>query len=316
MSGARAGFTKVHTPLKRFRPKCKQARVELQFQMAAGTARCWNSFPGKSWQVCPTCPLGWPMQRTWDVNRSQKVHNTLYPEKRPFKSPLSDLCPGALGLRFSFWFERRAHTEFPGSWLRRKAYAECYCCYKLQALSYCVQLLTVDKKYFLSQVPCFQLISVENTYNDHPHEKSAQSLSTNCKCIGKSKHPVPPHLQYALIKRTWTTGKHFSSGGGGVRMKTLPLPLSFKLKMEQIQQVLLTNTDKCSALVQRDSNVTDTVFHAITLYRLIRHSNQVVKHIHTHKEKKKKKKEFLTKEMTRWFLFQFYVNRGNGRRKG
>lgn len=152
-----------------------------------------------------------------------------------------------------------------------------------------MELLTVDKKYFLSQVPRFQIIWVETTYNDHPREKSAQSLSTSCKCTGKLKHPVPPHLQYALIKRNWTIWKHLSSGGGGVRMKTLPLPLSFKLRTEQIQQVLLTNTDKCSALVQWDSNVTDTVFHAITLYGLLRHSNQVVKRTHTHIHKKKER---------------------------
>lgn len=57
--------------------------------------------------------------------------------------------------RFSFRFERRVHAEFPGSWLHRKVYAE-YCCHdKLQAQSYCVQLLIVDKKYFLSQLPHF-----------------------------------------------------------------------------------------------------------------------------------------------------------------
>lgn len=60
-------------------------------------------------------------------------------------------------------------------------------------------------------------------------------------------------------------------------MKTLLLSLSFKPRYEQLQQVLLTNTDKCSALVQWDSNEIATVLHTVALYGLLWHSNQAVK---------------------------------------
>jgi len=69
-------------------------------------------------------------------------------------------------------------------------------------------------------------------------------------------------------------------------MKTLPL--SFKLRVEQILQVLLTNTDTCTALDQWDGNETDTVLHTIALYGLLWHSNQTAK-----LNKKRKKKELI-----------------------
>lgn len=78
----------------------KQVRAKLWFQMAARTAHWWNCLPGKSRQKRPNSPFEWFTRCTWDTNRSQKVYSSFHPEKHPFKSPLSDLHPGAWG----FWF--------------------------------------------------------------------------------------------------------------------------------------------------------------------------------------------------------------------
>lgn len=122
------------------------------------------------------------------------------------------------------------------------------------------------------------------------------------------KTPCSSSFEVYSHKKKLDIWRHLSSGGGQVRMKTLPLLLSFKLRVEQIQQVVLKNTEKCSDLVQWNSNEMDTVFHAITLHGLLWHSNQDVKFT-----KKKKKKERIFAKSKRWFLFLFYVKRGNGR---
>lgn len=143
MSWARAGFMEVQMPLKKLRPKWKAG--QSQAVISNGSKDCTLLEPPPRKIMAKKSKQPFRVIHAIHLRHERISEGAQFhpPRETPFQ--ITAKWSPSPGLKFLICFERTVHTEFPGSWLHWKVYAECCWYYKLQAQSYCVQLLRVDK---------------------------------------------------------------------------------------------------------------------------------------------------------------------------